>query len=177
MATQLKPPVNNKDHIGLNKNALLELVEYGDYECPDCRRAYALIKKIRQKMGDDLKFVFRNFPLTEIHPNAINAALAAEAAALQNKFWDMHDIIFQNQAHLKSEDLLFYAKTIQLDLNKFISDFQEKALLAKVEADFESGIRSGVNATPTFFINGEKYNGAWDGNELIHYLESKLSTA
>ncbi|MCE9540615.1 MAG: thioredoxin domain-containing protein, partial [Bacteroidetes bacterium] len=101
MSTLLKPPVNSNDHIRGNINAPIELVEYGDFQCSDCGRAYPMIKAIRQALGDDLKFVFRHFPLTEIHPQAVNAALAAEAAALQNKFWEMHDIILQNQKQLE----------------------------------------------------------------------------
>lgn len=175
MSTLLKPPVNSTDHIRGNRNASLELVEYGDFECPDCAHAYPIIKTIQKALGDDLKFVFRNFPLSETHPHAVNSAVAAEAAALQNKFWEMHDIILQNQKHLESEDLLLYAKTIKLDSNQFINDIQNNALLAKVEADFESGIRSGVNRTPSFFINGVKYAGGADAAELIYYLKSKLS--
>ncbi|MDO9187075.1 MAG: thioredoxin domain-containing protein [Bacteroidia bacterium] len=175
MSTLLKPPVNSTDHIRGNSNAPLELVEYGDFECSDCGHAYPIIKTIQQALGDDLKFVFRNFPLTQIHPHAVNAAVAAEAAALQNKFWEMHDMILQNQKHLESEDLLLYAIKIGLDPNQFENDMQNNALRAKVEADFESGVRSGVNRTPSFFINGVKYEGASEANELIYYLKNKLS--
>lgn len=175
MSILLKPPVNSTDHIRGNSNAPLELVEYGDFECSDCGHAYPIIKTIQQTLGDDLKFVFRNFPLTQIHPHAINAAVAAEAAALQNKFWEMHDMILQNQKHLESEDLLVYAIKIGLDPNQFENDMQNNALRAKVEADFESGVRSGVNRTPSFFINGVKYEGASEANELIYYLKNKLS--
>lgn len=172
MRTLLKPPVNTNDHIQGNKNAPVELVEYGDFQCIDCGQAYPILKVIQLEMGDDLKFVFRNFPLAQIHPHAVNAALAAEAAALQNKFWEMHDIIFNNQQQLELQHLLFYAKNIGLDLDKFKEDIQEPALLAKVEADFESGIRSGVNRTPSFFINGLKFNG--DVEELIYHLKSPV---
>lgn len=174
MSTKLKFPVNSNDHILGYKSARLELLEYGDFECSDCGRAFPMIKEIQREIGSDLRFVFRNSPLTQSHPNALNAALAAEAAALQNKFWEMHDIIFKNQKQLEYEDLLFYAKTIKLDLNQFKSDIQENALLAKVEADIESGIRSGVNATPSFFVNGEKYDGPWEDNQLVHFLKSQL---
>lgn len=175
MSTLLKPHVNSTDHIRGNSNAPLELVEYGDFECSDCGHAYPIIKTIQKELGDDLKFVFRNFPLAQTHPHAVNAAVAAEAAALQNKFWEMHDIILQNQKHLEFEDLLLYAKKIDLDSNQFKDDMQKKALRAKVEADFESGVRSGVNRTPSFFINGLKYEGGRDASQLIYYLKSKLS--
>lgn len=174
MSTRLKVPVSKIDHIRGNMNASLELVEYGDFECGNCGHAYPIIKEILLEMDDDLKFVFRNFPLTKIHANALNAAIATEAAALQNKFWEMHDIIFENQEQLESENLLFYAKKIELDVSQFISDFKKNTLLSKVEADFESGMRSGVNRTPSFFINGIKYEGDWEGNELIDYLKSQL---
>lgn len=175
MSTLLKPPVSSIDHIKGNSNAPLELVEYGDFECSDCGHAYPIIKAIQQALGDDLKFVFRNFPLTQIHPHAVNAAVAAEAAALQNKFWEMHDIILQNQKHLEFEDLLVYAEKIDLDSDQFKNDMQNNALRAKVEADFESGVRSGVNRTPSFFINGVKYEGGSEANKLINYLKNKLS--
>src|SRR5258706_10919707 len=147
--TQLKPPVNNKDHIQGKNTAPLELVEYGDYQCPYCGHAYPIIKNLQRKLGTDLKFVFRNFPLSEIHPDAFNAAIAAEAAGLQHKFWDMHDIIFEHQQELDSGSLFFYAKTIGLDIERFKNDTGEDKVIAKVEKDFESGLRSGVNGTPS----------------------------
>ena len=173
--TQLKPPVSNSDHIQGKNTALLELVEYGDYQCPYCGHAYPIIKNIQQSLGADLKFVFRNFPLSELHPDAFNAAVAAEAAELQQRFWDMHDIIFENQQELSVESLFLYAKTIGLDLNRFKIDIQKSILSAKVEKDFESGIRSGVNGTPSFFINGKKYNGEWEEEVFSQHLKSLLS--
>ncbi len=172
---QLKPPVNSKDHIQGKNTAPLELVEYGDYQCPHCGHAYPIIKNVQRKLGADLKFVFRNFPLSEMHPDAFNAAVAAEAAGLQQKFWDMHDIIFENQQELDLESLFLYAKTIGLDLERFKSDIQKNMLTAKVEQDFESGVRSGVNGTPSFFINGKKYNGDWEEDVFNQYLKSQLS--
>src|SRR5882762_8064144 len=119
MKAQLKPVVSSNDHIQGNTAAALELVEYGDYQCPFCGAAYPIIRNIQRKLGDDLKFVFRNFPLAEMHPNAFNAAVAAEAAALQKKFWKMHDIIFENQQQLAWDDLFAYAKAIGLDFARF----------------------------------------------------------
>src|SRR5258706_5496590 len=171
---QLKPPVNSKDHIQGKVTAAIELVEYGDYQCPHCAHAYPIIKNIQQSLGADLKFVFRNFPLSEVHPDAFNAAVAAEAAELQQKFWDMHDIIFENQQELIVESLFLYAKTIRLDLERFKNDIQKKMLSAKVEKDFESGVRSGVNGTPSFFINGKKYNGDWEEDAFSQHLKSLL---
>jgi protein-disulfide isomerase len=168
----LKPPISNHDHIQGNKNAAIALVEYGDYQCPHCGHAYPIIKSIQRKFGDKLKFVFRNFPLSEIHPNALNAAVAAEAAAAQDKCWEMHDIIFENQQHLKDVDLIKYAAKIGLNIEQFEADFEKPEFLEKVEADFESGIRSGVNGTPSFFINGEKYNGSWEENDFLSHLRA-----
>lgn len=170
--SKLRPPVNAEDQVQGSNSATIELVEYGDYQCPHCGAAYPIIKRIQKKMGHKLKFVFRNFPLQEIHPQALGAALAAEAAGAQNKFWQMHDIIFENQQNLEREDLIQYAETIGLDVPTFKSDIKEQAFLEKVETDFESGIRSGVNGTPSFFIDGDKYNGSWDEKSLLEYLES-----
>jgi protein-disulfide isomerase len=177
MSTHLKPPVSEKDHIHGNHNAPIELVEYGDYQCPHCGRAYPVIKRIQKRLGEKLKFVFRNFPLSEIHPDAFNAALAAEAAALQKKFWEMHDIIFENQQSLETESLLLYAKEIGLNMAQFTKDIQKDELVTKVENDLESGIRSGVNGTPSFFVNGKKYDGDWEEEEFISYLREFLKLA
>jgi protein-disulfide isomerase len=173
--TELKPPVNSKDHIQGNITAPLELVEYGDYQCPHCGRAYPIIKNVQRKLGVDLKFVFRNFPLSEMHPDAFNAALAAETAGLQHKFWQMHDIMFENQQELDLGSLFFYAKTIGVDLERFKKDIQKNTIVAKVEEDIESGVRSGVNSTPSFYINGKKYNGDWEEDVFVQYLKSRLS--
>jgi protein-disulfide isomerase len=172
---QLNPPVSSKDHIQGKSTARIELVEYGDYQCPYCGRAYPILKNIQRSLGDDLKFVFRNFPLSEMHPHAFNAALAAEAAALQGKFWEMHDIIFEHQQHLDDKSLLGYAKTVGLDLERFKKDIQTEALQNKVEQDFETGVRSGVNGTPSFFINGKKYNGDWELEPFEAFLRSQLA--
>lgn len=117
--TQLIPVVNSNDHIFGNPTAQLELVEYGDYECPFCGQAYPIIKSIHQELGSDLKFVFRNFPLSKIHPHALSAAIATEAAGFQGKFWEMHDLIFENQETLEGEDIVRFAQAIGLDLKRF----------------------------------------------------------
>ncbi len=173
--SKLKPAVNSSDHIQGNESAPIELVEYGDYQCPHCGRAYPIIKKIQERLGDKLKFVFRNFPLAEAHPDAVHAAIAAEAASAQDKFWEMHDIIFENQENLGDPDLVTYAKKTGLNTAKFKADFEKPEFLGKVESDFESGIRSGVNGTPSFFINGEKYNGDWEGTHLFHALSAVIA--
>lgn len=174
---QLTPPVNGNDNITGNAAALIELVEYGDYECPYCGRAYPIVKDIQEQLGKDLKFVFRNFPLAKIHPHAFSAAVATEAAALQNRFWEMHDLIFENQKTLETEHLFLFAGELGLDLERFRNDLQQQPLIDKVEKDFESGLRSGVNRTPTFFINEQKYEGEWRDGQLLQYLRAVLAGA
>lgn len=172
---KLKPPVTNKDHLQGNPEASVELVEYGDYQCPFCGEAYSIIKSIQEKMGNKLKFVFRNFPLSEIHQRAASAAVAAEAAGFQGKFWEMHDMLYENQRNLLDEDLIRYAEQLNLDMKKFQEDFRNREYKEKVESDFESGVRSGVNATPSFFINGAKYEGSLD--DIVNRLEDLVESA
>lgn len=174
--TQLTVPVSSNDNVYGNPFAGIELVEYGDYECPYCGRAWPLVKDIKQRYGAHLKFVFRNFPLRKIHPHAFAASVATEAAALQGKFWEMHDIVFENQTMLDDEHILSFANRLGLDMDRFKNDIQQKKLADKVEKDFESGLRSGVNRTPTFFINGEKFNGEWWHGDLLRQLESMLTS-
>ena len=152
--SKLKPAVNAADHHQGNVIAGVVLVEYGDLQCPYCGRAHPLIKRLLKEKGNDFHFVFRNFPLQEIHPFAYAAAISAEAGGKQDKYWEMHDQIFEHQKMLDSNFLLSLARRIGLDMTRFASDSESEELQAKVDGDFESGIRSGVNGTPTFFING-----------------------
>ena len=161
MNRQLTNPVTGNDHIQGPVTASLELVEYGDYQCPSCGESYLVIKKAQQALGENLKFVFRNFPLAE-HPDAFPAAMAAEAAALQHQFWEMYDLLYHNQLYLSYDDLLAYADQLGLDRDKFELDLQSEALASKIEVDFEEGESSGVTGTPNFYINGEKYEGDWE---------------
>jgi len=170
MPAHLKPPVNEKDHTEGSDLATIELVEYGDYQCPHCGAAYPVIKKIQKTFGEQIRFVFRNFPLSEIHPFAMAAAVATEAAALQDKFWEMHDIIFEHQQMLNEAGLLKMAGSAGLEMEKFKKDLQRADLQQKVEADFESGVRSGVNGTPSFFINANKFDGG--AADLFNLLSS-----
>ena len=168
----LKPPVSDRDHVQGNAKAHIELVEYGDYQCTHCGHAHPIVKDIQKRMGDKLKFFFRNFPLAEIHPDATHAAIATEAAAAQGKFWEMHDIVFEHQRNLSDASLVKLAKQIGLDIAQFEKDFDNQETQDKVANDFESGVRSGVNGTPTFFVNGTKYNGSWEDESLLEYLQS-----
>lgn len=174
MSQKLRPPVSGEDHIQGSVHAAVELVEYGDYQCPHCGRAYPIIKRVQAALGDSLKFVFRNFPLNEAHPQAFIAAVAAEAAGRQNAFWEMHDIIFENQESLERLPFGDFAKTLGLDTVKFEEDLADPALASKVEADFDSGIRSGVNGTPSFFINGIRYDESWEEKRLLEKLKKSL---
>jgi protein-disulfide isomerase len=173
--TSLTPPVSERDHIEGNAQAATTLVEYGDYECPHCGRAFPIIKRVQQAMGDDLRFVFRNFPLSQVHPFAESAAEAAEAAAAQGKFVQMHDLIFENQDRLEPNDLVAYARQAGLDITRFEQDMESGAYSERVREDFMSGVRSGVNGTPTFFINGNRYEDSWDFEPLLAALRSAPS--
>ena len=155
----LKPAVSNTDHAQGNLNADLVIVEYGDYQCPYCGAAYPVLKELMNQFGSQIKFVFRNFPLSEMHEYARTAALAAEAAALQNKFWEMHDAIYENQQNLNEHLLLELAKELKLNIPQFKSDLESFELKDKVDEDFASGIVSGVNGTPSFYVNGKKFEG------------------
>lgn len=155
----LKPAVSNADHAQGNLNADLVIVEYGDYQCPYCGAAYPVLKEMMRQYGKQIKFVFRNFPLSEMHQYAHDAALAAEAAALQGKFWEMHDAIYENQQYLNDQLLFNLAEKLELNMVQFKSDIQSADLNQRVDSDFESGMLSGVNGTPSFYVNGKKFNG------------------
>lgn len=164
----LKPAVSKTDHIQGKKDADIVIVEYGDYQCPYCGAAYPVLKEIMKKYGKQIKFVFRNFPLSEMHQYARPAAIVAEAAALQGKFWEMHDAIYENQRTLSEPFLLELVEKLDLDPHQFNTDIKKSELAAKVDSDFESGILSGVNGTPSFFVNGRKFNaGAEDLLQLM----------
>jgi protein-disulfide isomerase len=147
------------------------LVEYGDYECPYCGAAYPIIKEVQARMGDRLRFVFRNFPISTSHPHAEQAAEAAEAAASQGPFWEMHDLLYENQKRLRDEDLRGYAEQLGLDVERFAKELAEHVHAARVHEDFMSGVRSGVNGTPTFYINGSRYDDSYDVETLLAALQ------
>jgi protein-disulfide isomerase len=164
----------DRDHIQGPTSAVATLIEYGDYQCPYCGQAYPIIKEIQRRLGNNLRFVFRNFPLTEIHLHAQHAAEAAEAAAAQNKFWEMHDHLYIHQQALDDENLEKYAATVGLDLARFNNDMSTHAHAGRIREDFLSGIHSGVNGTPTFYINGIRYNDSWDLETLLERLRSVI---
>ena len=164
-------PVIERDHSQGPTTAAVTLVQYGDYECPYTRQSTTIVRAIQQQLGEQLRFVFRNFPLTEIHPHALHAALAAEAAAAQGKFWQMHDTIFHHQHTLEDADLEQFAEAVGLDMQQFARDMEERPYISRIEEDLKSGIRSGVRGTPTFFINGVLYPGSWEQEALLAALE------
>src|SRR5689334_19571739 len=151
-----------RDHIRGRLDAPVTLVEYGDYQCPFCANANNVVHAIEDQMSDQVRFVFRHFPMTTVHPQAELAAEAAEAAGKQNHFWAMHDALFQNQADLRPPTLVAIATALGLDVQAFTSDIARHAGRAKVRSDFKSGVLSGVNGTPTFYINGHRHDGSWD---------------
>jgi protein-disulfide isomerase len=162
----------NADHIQGNPDAPVALLEYGDYECPHCGAAYPVVKQIQKKMGRQLQFVFRNFPLTNMHPFAEIAAEAAEAASAQGRFWEMHDALYENQDSLSEETIFALAEKIGLDMEAFTKDIESQKYRPKVKKDFMGGVKSGVNGTPTFFINGERFDQNFDGQLLLEALRS-----
>jgi protein-disulfide isomerase len=167
-------PVSPQDHIRGPENAPVTVVEYGDFECPHCGEAYYVVKELEQSLADTARFVFRHFPLSTIHPDAELAAEAAQAAAAQGQFWPMHDILFENQSALAGENLVEYASAIGLDVEKFVADVNENRFRSRVREQFMGGVRSGVNGTPTFFINGARHDGSYDADSLLSAIQSML---
>ena len=171
---RLTVPVTERDHVLGPATAPVTLVEYGDCECPFCGAAHASVAQVRQVMGNDLRFVFRHFPLSQIHPHAYQAAEAAEAAGAQGRFWEMHHLLFANQDRLGLRDLIGYAGALDLDLERFVTGLRGHAYAGRLREDFLSGVRSGVNGTPTFFVNGIRHDGGYDAQALLEALRSEL---
>ncbi|MGZ5198186.1 MAG: DsbA family protein [Telluria sp.] len=166
----LAKPVDEHDHVLGPDDAPVTLVEYGDYQCPHCRAAHFYLKNVLATVGDDMRFVFRNMPLTQVHPMAQLAAEVAEAAGAQGKFWPMHDAIYENQDLLSPTLLTRLGQRLGLDMQRFTDDVDSHRFLPKVKEDFMSAVRSGAAGTPSFFINGEPYEGSFDDESLIEAL-------
>jgi protein-disulfide isomerase len=163
----------DRDHSrGGERSPGVTLVEYGDYECPYSRAAYRSVEQIEHQLGDRIRFVFRHFPLREIHPHAQIAAEAAEEAAAQDRFWAMHDLLFARQRALAREDLTRYASELGLELEQFAAALEDGRHRTRIEEDVASGTSSGVQATPTLFIAGELYDGSYMPEELERALLS-----
>jgi protein-disulfide isomerase len=172
--TKLSVPVSAKDHRQGDPDAPCTLVEYGDYQCPSCGQAYPIVKRVQKHFGKRLSFVFRNFPLTQMHPYAEPAAETAEFAAAHGKFWEMHDLLYENQDRLDEELLVELAEQLRLVPAKLVQALESKEFEPRVKADFSSGVRSGVNGTPTFFINGQRHDGSYDFNSLVDAIDHEL---
>jgi protein-disulfide isomerase len=174
MSAKLRVPVTDDDHLLGPADAPVTLLEYGDYECPHCGRAHPIVAAVLRRLGSQVRFAYRHFPLTQIHPHAQHAAEMAEAAAEQGQFWAMHDLLFENQEALDDEDLLEYAAELGIDPEWAASALAGQHYTDEVQRDFMSGVRSGVNGTPTFFINGVRHDGAWDEASLLDALQQAI---
>jgi protein-disulfide isomerase len=171
---QLSIPVGHNDHSSGPLDAKLTVVEYGDYQCPYCGQAYPIVEQLRTEFADSMRFIFRNLPLAEVHPNAEAAAEVAEAVGLQGTFWEIHDRLFENQHDLSAAALLRYVDDVGADVKLATKVIADGVARRRVESDFEGAIRSGANGTPTFFINGERYDGSWQYQPFADYLTKLL---
>jgi protein-disulfide isomerase len=172
----LAKPVDETDHVLGPADAPVTLVEYGDFQCPHCRAAHFYLKNVLATMGDEMRFVFRHMPLTQVHPMAQPAAEAAEAAGAQGKYWPMHELIYENQDLLSPALLTRLGQRLELDTQRFIDDVASHRFLPEVKEDFMSAVRSGAAGTPSFFINGEQYQGSFDDESLIDALRFAAQT-
>jgi protein-disulfide isomerase len=162
--------VTSRDHVLGRPDAPLTLVEYGDYECPFCGQAYDHVAEVIRRLGDSLRFVFRHFPLAQLHPNAVPAAELAECAGAQGKFWQMHERLFRRQDELEAPYLLELARRVDLDLDRVVSELEDDIHLERIREDFRGGLRSGASGAPTFFVNGERHDGSYDAASLTYAL-------
>jgi protein-disulfide isomerase len=172
----LKIPVSTQDHIQGNAKAACTLIEYGDYQCPNCGEAYPLVKEIQAHFGKRLRFVFRNFPMTKIHAHAQSAAEVAEFAASLGQFWEMHDLLFENQRNLGDDLFAQLGAGLGIDVSQLQQALANKTFADRVRADFTGGVRSGVNGTPTFFINNQRYDDPMDYPTMVQAIEKALSS-
>ena len=171
----LRVPVTPDDHIAGKDDAPATLVEYGDYECPACGAAHPIVNQLREHFGEELRFVFRHFPLSEIHPNAEGAAEAAEFAAEHDRFWQMHEAIYDNQQQLGSPLLIAIARELRLPDQDLEDALLSGTYAPAVRQHFLSGLRSGVNATPTFFINNRRHDGDFGFNSLARAITDAIA--
>jgi protein-disulfide isomerase len=172
----LKVPVTEADHIQGSSHATVTLVEYGDYECPHCGLAYPTVKLLQKRFGKKLRFVFRNFPLRESHPNAETAAECAEFAGARGRFWEMHDGIFENQEAIGLSLFFELTEGMELSVPELNQALEAQQFEPRVRDDFRGGVRSGVNGTPTFFINGQRHDGPFELDDLVEAIERQMTT-
>ena len=172
---QLTQPVDEEDHVQGAPDAPITLLQYGDYECPYTRLSRHPVHQLQREFGDSLRFVFRHFPLEDIHPHARAAAAAAEAAAAQGQFWTMHEDLFEHQKALADADLQRYAAEVGLGIDRFERDRRSPAVAERIDRDLASGERSGVEGTPTFFVNGVRHDGPFDLDSLRQAITTVLA--
>lgn len=170
----LSQPVSERDHKQGKLSAPATLLMYGAYECPHCVVAHKTVIEIQRELGERLCFIFRHFPRTNVHPHAEAAAVVAETAGAQQKFWEMHNTLFQHSDRLDGDHLLAYAKELGLDMDKFESEIAQRLYFSRVEEDLESGLMSGVTGTPTFFINGFRHYGSYEETILLESIKNKI---
>jgi protein-disulfide isomerase len=168
--TRLLLPIHAEDHVHGRESAPYTLVEYGDYQCPACGELFGIIHDLQVTLGDRLRIVYRHYPLSGIHPDAQEAAEAAEAAGAQGYFWQMHDLLFQNQNALKRKNLLTYGESLGLDARRLKNDLKKRVYEDRVREDFRRGVQNGVYKTPGLFLNGVRHDGAWDRDTLLQTL-------
>ncbi len=168
-------PIGTRDHARGPQDAPVTLVMYGDYECPYCGEAHPVLKRLQEGVGEQVRFIFRHFPLDSVHPRARRAAQAAEAAASQGRFWEMHDLLYEHQGDLGEEDLMRYAAELELDLQRFEEDLANDHHAWRVEEDRLGGNRAEVRGTPAFFVNGVRYAGTLDLDGLLAAVEEAAS--
>jgi protein-disulfide isomerase len=166
--------VGPRDHVQGPADAPVTLLEYGDYQCPYCGAAHPIVKALQRYLGDSLRFAFRHFPLATIHEYAEGAAEAAEAAGAHGEFWQMHDTLFENQPALDFESLVGYAEDLGPDLERFATELENQVYAPRVREDLISGIRSGVNGTPTFFINGLRHEVSFDFETMLEAIRARM---
>lgn len=172
--TMLKVPVGPQDHVLGDEHSPVTLLEYGDYECPHCGRAHPIVKEVLRRFGTQVRFVFRHFPLTQIHLNAESGAETAEFAGAHKRFWEMHDGLFENQDHLGLPLFLALAKTLRLSTSVLQTALETGLYTPNVRSDFMGGVRSGVNGTPTFFVNGHRHDGSYELADLTLSIDKEL---
>jgi protein-disulfide isomerase len=170
----LAVPVQAADHIMGASHAPVSIVEYGDFECPNCKQAAPALKLLLERFAGRTRIVFRHFPLEEVHPHALAAAHAAECAAGQGRFWPMHDLLFANQEHLKANNLRAYAEQLQLDMARFTAETDDQVYLQRIREHMDGARRSGVRGTPTFFVNGRIHDVSFGIRSLFDVVESAL---
>jgi len=172
-----KPRITAADHIRGPADAPVTILEYGDFECPFCRGAFRDLRVLVDEHPDDLRFVFREFPIPQLHRHAEQAAEAAETAGAQGKFWEMHDLLLQPYSHLDEDSLVTYAEMVGLDIPRFRRELTDRVYAPKIEADIAEGLRNGVNATPKFYVDGERIDGKVPLEHLVDAVDSAVKAA